>query len=272
MNLERAITHSFTRMTDFIDEWAETIGGIQTKASWEWCYRFYTSYSMCPVAFNHTASVQNNFLVAVYNPSMISLNRTKIAVPHNNFSVHLFNEVSQAFELGESTVLCDDDTNCWLYATHEVLGHSLNFMLVQKNNSATMADTQPFDSYIENDFQTLQYLGYDDAIGQAFLIQKKIYMTAFNIGFELRYYPAYQGFEGTRSGATVFRPRTNESLAYCNQTPSQVYYQNSSIVNQITLVFQCLNGTNATVKARMHFDDPVIEWDIRTDEIPITDG
>lgn len=145
INLDRVITHSFTSMSSLIDEWAEVIAGIQTKAEWEWCYRFYTSYSQCPVAKNHTAAVQNNFLVAIVNPSMVSVNRTKIAVPHPYFSVHIFNETTQDFELGESAAICETDTDCWLHAKHEVLGHSLNFMLVQKNDSlkVTAANSTP---------------------------------------------------------------------------------------------------------------------------------
>jgi hypothetical protein len=53
-------------------------------------------------------------------------------------------------------------------------------------------------------------------------------MSSFSIGFDLRFYPSYQGFEGTSSGATVFRPATNESFRYCSgKEPSQVYYQQS---------------------------------------------
>jgi hypothetical protein len=62
--------------------------------------------------------------------SMVSVNRTKIAVPHPYFSVHIFNETTQDFELGESAAICESETDCWLHAKHEVLGHSLNFMLV----------------------------------------------------------------------------------------------------------------------------------------------
>jgi len=31
-------------MVDLIDDWANVIAGIETKSSWEWCYRFYTSF------------------------------------------------------------------------------------------------------------------------------------------------------------------------------------------------------------------------------------
>ena len=47
-----------------------------------------------------------------------------------------------------------------------------------------------------------------------FKIYKRKYISTFNLTFELRYYPSYQGFEGTRSGATIFRPATNHSLPY----------------------------------------------------------
>lgn len=57
-------------------------------------------------------------------------------------------------------------------------------------------------------------------------------MTNFELGFDLRYYPSYQGFEGTKSGASVFRPSTNESLRYCQgKAPAIVYYQESNFVD-----------------------------------------
>jgi hypothetical protein len=62
---------------------------------------------------------------------------------------------------------------------------------------------------IENEHQYLEYKRFDEEDGAVFTLQKKIYMTAFHFGFDLRYYPAYQGFEGSRSGASVFRPATN---------------------------------------------------------------
>ena len=34
----------------------------------------------------------------------------------------------------------------------------------------------------------------------------------------------------------------------------------------------CPDGGDAIVKLRMFIDDPVIEWDVRTESIPITDG
>jgi len=108
----------------------------------------------------------------------------------------------------------------------------------------------------------MEYKGFDSELGQAFVITKKQYGASYNVGFDIRYYPAYQGFEGTRSGASVFRPATNESQAYCDATPKQVTYQSSDVVSQIKIVLQCLGNTNATVEARLYFDDPVIEWDI----------
>lgn len=87
------------------------------------------------------------------------------------------------------------------------------------------------------------------------------------MGVDIRYYPGYQGFEGTRSGASIFRPASNESLAYCDPTPRNVTYQSSDIVSQIKIGLKCLGNTNATIEARLYFDDPVIEWDIQTDGI-----
>lgn len=40
----------------------------------------------------------------------------------------------------------------------------------------------------------------------------------------------------------------------------------------MTLLYQCRNGSNVIVKARLFFDDPVLEWDVRTDQIFVGDG
>ena len=94
-------------------------------------------------------------------------------------------------------------------------------------------------------------------------------MTAFHLGFDLRYYPAYQGFEGSRSGATVFRPNQSESLRYSNLT--QILVQKSEVVSQITLIFENEKNESAIVKARMTFDSPLIDWEVNTEAIPVGD-
>jgi hypothetical protein len=98
-------------------------------------------------------------------------------------------------------------------------------------------------------------------------------MSTFHLFFDLRYYPSYQGFDGTRSGASVFRPATNESFRYCNgKPPTRIVYQDSDLVSQVTMIYECTDGGNATVKARMFKGDPVIEWDVTTEAIPVADG
>ena len=57
---------------------------------------------------------------AVFNPSTESVAHAKLAVPHANFSVEIYNETSRKFESTKATVLCDisnlNETECWLYA------------------------------------------------------------------------------------------------------------------------------------------------------------
>ncbi|TNV84658.1 hypothetical protein FGO68_gene4646 [Halteria grandinella] len=285
INLEKGIEAAFTSMTTLIDEWAEAIAGIQTKQPWEWCYRFYTSFKDCPVGDPNKNANAPNFLVAMMNPSLTQVNRTRIAVPHANFSVHVYNESSKEFVLTPSVVLCDPDhfgldpkqENCWLHALQPIGGHAIQFMLVQRNTSSKgRADSYAHfgnTTMIDNDHQEFQYKGFQQDIGAAFTLQKKRYMTTFHIAFDLRYYPSYQGFEGTRSGASIFRPFTNESLRYCQgKGPSKIYYQDSTIVQQVTMIYECSDGGNATVKARMFLEDPVIEWDVTTEAIPVADG
>ncbi len=81
-------------------------------------------------------------------------------------------------------------------------------------------------------------------------------MNNYHFGFDLRYYPSYQGFEGSKSGASIFRPATNESLRYADVTLVSV--QKHSLVSQITLRYKDL----ANVTARIKFDSPIIEWDV----------
>jgi hypothetical protein len=38
------------------------------------------------------------------------------------------------------------------------------------------------------------------------------------------------------------------------------------------MIYECTDGGNATVKARMFKGDPVIEWDVTTEAIPVADG
>ena len=103
--------------------------------------------------------------------------------------------------------------------------------MIVKNDSAgneTIKYEANSTTTIYNNHQYLHYKGFDHSNGALFYLQKTQYMSSFSIGFDLRFYPSYQGFEGTSSGATVFRPATNESFRYCSgKEPSQVYYQQS---------------------------------------------
>jgi hypothetical protein len=162
-------------MTALITEWAEQIAGIQTKSKWEWCFRFYSSFADCPIgAANKT--IGNVFVVAVINPSLIGVNRTKIAVPSANYSVSVYNQSTRTFTPVEAAVLCDYhaktgiEDNCWLHAKHRLEGNSLGFMLVTKNYSANI-DALRYDhnasgnTFIENDLESLQYKSFDQEHG-----------------------------------------------------------------------------------------------------------
>jgi Glycosyl hydrolases family 38 C-terminal domain len=92
-------------------------------------------------------------------------------------------------------------------------------------------------------------------------------MSAFHLAFDLRYYNAYQGFEGTRSGATVFRPAQNESLRYSNIT--KILVQQHEVVSQFTLVYKNAANETAVVKVRMTFDSPLLEWDVALETVPV---
>ena len=52
-----------------------------TSATWQWCERLNGTYLDCPVS----QSPNNNFLIAIHNPSMADQKYIKIKVPHGNY-------------------------------------------------------------------------------------------------------------------------------------------------------------------------------------------
>ncbi len=127
---------------------------------------------------------------------------------------------------------------------------------------------------IRNNIQSMEYVNYNSTNGAIFQIQKEEYRQTYNLGFELRYYNSYQGFNHTRGGAAVFRPEKPHSQRYCgSRGPLRIYHFQHAVLSQFTLKYDCQqHGTNATVKIRLYQDDPVIEFDVRTDEISVRDG
>ena len=90
------------------------------------------------------------------------------------------------------------------------------------------------------------------------------------IGFQLRYYASYQGFQGSRSGAAIFRPESSWSYQYSQFLEQQLWVQESDIVSQFTLHFNDrFTKERAMVKIRMYKDDPMLEWDVELEPIPI---
>ena len=93
------------------------------------------------------------------------------------------------------------------------------------------------------------------------ILQKKDYISFYRFGFDLRYYPTYQGFQGSRAGASVFKPTTNESLKFSNLT--DIYYHQGNLLSQITFVYNsAVTNESAVVRARLFEDETMIEWDV----------
>lgn len=84
-----------------------------------------TNYLDCPIG-REANKTTLNMIVAVFNPSIRPVNHTKIAVPHGNLTVKVFNESSKQFELAPSNVICDRMNNgindCWLYIRYRIDG------------------------------------------------------------------------------------------------------------------------------------------------------
>ena len=154
-------------MTTLIDDWAETIAGIQTKSNWEWCFRFYSNFQDCPLG-NKTMS--NNLIVAVVNPSLVEVNRTKIAVPHANYSVSIYSKTSQAFDPADGVVLCEGVDDCWLYTLTRIEANTIAFILITRNEPANIEAAHHKDSRIQNSAQIMSFRGFDDENGAMFLV------------------------------------------------------------------------------------------------------
>jgi len=56
------------------------------------------------------------------------------------------------------------------------------------------------------------------------VLSKKAYIQDYQFGFDIRYFPSYQGFSGTRGGASVFRPAISESMNYCRPIDNSTKY------------------------------------------------
>ena len=49
--LYTAIYTNYERMADLVEDYAQSIVGLETKnKQWSWCYRFNTTYVDCPIA------------------------------------------------------------------------------------------------------------------------------------------------------------------------------------------------------------------------------
>ncbi|CDW86710.1 glycosyl hydrolases family 38 protein [Stylonychia lemnae] len=275
--LQDALDENNKLTTRIIADTAYKIAGIQIKQNqiWNWCVKAGASFFDCPIG-RHQKNDSLNMVVAVFNPSTKRLNHTKIAVPHGNLTVKVFNETSANFEPTNATVLCDllnnGKNDCWLYAKHQVDAMQFGFIQITYNAKGNLTAQKQYDQNfkIENKYQFLQFKGKDEQYGALFMLQKKLYLQNYHFGFDLRYYPAYQGFDGSRSGATIFRPAGNHSLRYSNL--SYHYYQIGSVVSQVTLeYFDNKTKESATVKVQIYPDDMMIEWDVVLDEIPRTE-
>ncbi len=121
------------------------------------------------------------------------------------------------------------------------------------------------DTAIDNDHQHLNYEMFDDEEGAVFTLKKKIYMNFYKMSFDLRYYDSYQGFEGSRSGASVFRPNSSESKRYSHLYKVNVHKH--PLVSQINLIYK----DGSLVKVRMTYDSPLIEWDVKLSPIDVRD-
>ena len=114
-----------------------------------------------------------NFVVAIFNPSLHAVNRTRIAVPKGKYIVKFFDQDAREFipmSSSNATIICDvdnsrTDENCWLHAKVKVRGHSISFMMIQRNDDNGHIDVNPRMENapngaleITNNLQALEYV------------------------------------------------------------------------------------------------------------------
>jgi hypothetical protein len=136
-----------------------------------------------------------------------------------------------------ATIICDvdnsrSDENCWLHTKTKIRGHSISFLMVQRNDTNGAIKVLPRIENapngaieIKSNMQIMEFTTHNLINGAIFRIQKEKYMNTYHLGFDLRYYNSYQGFNHTRGGAAVFRPDSAESQRYCGgRGPSRIYH------------------------------------------------
>jgi hypothetical protein len=153
------------------------------------------TYLDCPIK-NFTNHTKLSFVTAIFNPGTHLVNHTKLAVPHGNWTVEVFNAHTHKFEKANATVLCDMEIteyeSCWLYTENTVYGHEISFMQISYNASNDLKAKVPHKAdKIENNQQYLHFKGLDQEFGSLFVVQKKPYMNSYKLGFDLRYYQSY---------------------------------------------------------------------------------
>lgn len=241
-------------MAGLVEDITSDLTGFASKAKhWEYCSLTNESaqggvHWTCPTSTNHTT--HDKIAIAVYNPSLSTRRLISIPVPDALYNVDIYQPLGgnsmirdDIHRAQNAAVLCDywnphNTSNCVLYINYTIPAQHFGFVFLTRNLSQQglfVNYQMRGDAKIDTDHQYLEFKSFSEEHGAMFVVQKKSYMTTFHLAFDLRYYPAYQGFEGTRSGASVFRPATNSSLRYSNIT--NIFIQRSDLVSQITLLY-----------------------------------
>lgn len=157
-----------------------------------------------------------------------------------------------------------------MYVLSEIDGHQIGFVEISfdpESTAVTNKQKSKKDEFqVENAKQIVYFKGKSQDQGAIMQIQKKSSIESYRFAFDLRYYPAYQGFQGTREGAYIFKP-VNESQPFSKI--SEVFYHVGPVLNQITLEYRDpVSNHSATVIARLFEGETMIEWDVQIDELP----
>lgn len=195
--------------------WAREKGFVANE--WQWCFRTNSTYEDCPIAA-HATDQNLRMMVGVHNPANLPMKVAKIAVPHGNLSVQVFD--GKEMVSTDADVLCNaqlqelDSTktvnNCQLYVKYEIKSYSLGLIMVSYDADADLANktSDQTEMKIESEDLILTYEPEFAGEGVFFAILDKQSGESKTLGFDVRYWQSYQNSNHQSSGVYIFKPDT----------------------------------------------------------------
>ncbi|CDW79296.1 glycosyl hydrolases family 38 protein [Stylonychia lemnae] len=262
-----------------IEKIANGIDSQLKSQQWKVCLLENSTYLDCPINDHINESI--SMAVIVFNPSTKPQNYIQIAVPHAHWEVKAFNTLKQKYEIANSSVICEDETqwnghimhNCQLFIESTVDAQQMGLIWLKNNFQINLQVKRQNvingQSQISNNIESLTFLTEDSNHGQKFEINKLEYNQKYEFAFDFRYYLSSQD-DISRSGAYLFRPDANFTSSFRYSKLANISLYKSDIVQQMTFVYwDDKTNQSAVGKARYLRNDPLMHWDVKINEIPL---